>query len=65
MLTASTGPDFMRMDVVSTFHPTFFWAGAQAAAAASVKQKQPLSRVEQLDEANKASMRVWVAVQEL
>ncbi|CAE7549054.1 unnamed protein product [Symbiodinium pilosum] len=34
------------------------FAGAQAAAAASVKQKQPLSRVEQLDEANKASMRV-------
>ena len=32
------------------------FAGAQAAAAASVKQKQPLTRSEQLDEANKAAM---------
>ena len=34
------------------------FAGTQAAAAASVKQKQPLTRSEQLDEANKAAMAV-------
>ncbi|CAE7407406.1 unnamed protein product [Symbiodinium sp. CCMP2456] len=32
------------------------FAGAQAAAAASAKQKQPLTRSEQLDEANKAAL---------
>ena len=34
------------------------FAGAQAAAAASIKSKQPLTRAEQLDEANKAAMLV-------
>ena len=34
------------------------FAGSQAASAASIKQKQPLSRAEQLDEASKAAMLV-------